>query len=77
MATISALLMMFGILSLHMQEVRKLLNQDLRANPAWIINSGKVESRPGDFPGFRHLRAAATPSGLKGQETGLIFLIIF
>ena len=34
----------------------------------WNINSGKIESRPGDFPGFRRLRAAASSSGLKGPE---------
>jgi len=51
-----------------MQDMRKLQNQDLRADPAWIINSGKMESNPGDFPGFRHLRAAASSSGLKGSE---------
>jgi len=27
-----------------------------------------IESRPGGFPGFRHLRVAARSSGLKGQE---------
>ena len=30
-----------------MQEVRKSQNQDLIAGPAWSINSGKMESRPG------------------------------
>jgi len=48
-----------------MQEVRKPQNQDLRAEPAWSINCGKMESNPGDFPGFRRLRAAANSSGLK------------
>jgi len=33
-----------------MQEVKKPHNQDLRADPAWSINSGKIESSPGDFP---------------------------
>jgi len=28
-----------------MQEVRKSQNQDLRADPAWTINSGKIEIR--------------------------------
>jgi len=51
-----------------MQEVRKSQNQDLKADPAWSMNSGKMESSPGDFPGFRHLRAAASSSGLKGSE---------
>jgi len=53
-----------------MQEVRKLQNQALRAEPAWSINSDKMESNPRDFPGFRHLRAAANSSGLKGSEIG-------
>ena len=42
--------------------------QDLRKSQAWSINSGKMESNPGDFPGFRRLRAAANSSGLKGSE---------
>jgi len=50
-----------------MQELRKSQNQDLRPNP-WSMNSGKMESNPGDFPGFRHLREAASSSGLKGSE---------
>jgi len=32
------------------------------------INSGKIESSPGDFPGFRRLRAAENSSGVKGLE---------
>jgi len=51
-----------------MQEVRKLQNQDLRADPAWSINSGKMESNPGAFPGFSRLRAAESSSDLKGSE---------
>jgi len=51
-----------------MQELRKSQNQDLRVNPAWGINSGKVESSSRDFPGFRRLRAAANSAGLKGLE---------
>jgi len=67
-ATISAFLQIFGILSWHMHELRKSQNQDLRADPAWSINSGKMESNPGDFPGFRRLRSATSSSGLKGSE---------
>ena len=67
-ANTSAFLQIFGIWSWHMQELRKSQNQDLRADPAWIINSGKMESNPGDFPGFRRLTAAAHSSGLKGSE---------
>jgi len=67
-ATTSTLLQIFGILSWRMQELRKLQNQDLRADPAWSMNSGKMESNPGDFPGFRSLRTAVNSSGLKGLE---------
>ena len=45
MAPVTALLEMFGILSWCAQEVRKSQNQDLRADLAWSINSGKMESR--------------------------------
>ena len=48
--------------------MRKTQKQDLGADPAWSINSGKIESRPGDFPGFRRLSAAVSSSGLKGPE---------
>jgi len=51
-----------------MQELRKSQNQDFRADPAWSINSGKMEPNPGDFPAFRRLRAAANSFGLKGSE---------
>ena len=67
-ATISAFLEIFGSVSWRMQKVRKLQNQDLRADPALSKNSGKMESNPGNFPGFRRLRAAANSSGLKGSE---------
>ena len=66
--TTSALFQIFEILSWHMQVLRKSQNQDLRADPAWSINSGKMESNPRDFPGFRPLRAAANSSSLKGSE---------
>jgi len=36
-----------------MQQVMKSHSLDLRADPAWIINSGKIKSSPGDFPGSR------------------------
>ena len=67
-ATISAPLQIFGIFSWRMQELRKSQNQDLRADLAWSMNPGKMESNPGDFPGFRRLRAAASSSSLKGSE---------
>ena len=67
-ATISALLQIFGILSWYMQDVRKSQNQGLRADPACSMNSGRMESNPGVSPGFRRLKAAASSSGLKGSE---------
>jgi len=58
-----------------MQEVRKSPNQNLRADPAWGINSGKMESSPKYFSGFRCLRAAASSSGLMRPE--ILFLSRF
>jgi len=43
-------------------------NQDLRADLAWSMNYGKMESIPRNFPGFRRLRAAASTCGLMGSE---------
>jgi len=40
----------------------------LRAHPARSMNSRKMESNPGDFPGFRRLRATASSSSQKGSE---------
>jgi len=51
-----------------MRDVRKSQNHDLRAHPAWSVNSGKMEPRCRDFPGFRHLRAAASSTSLKGSD---------
>ena len=51
-----------------MQEVRKVQNQDLRADPVWSISSGKMESNPGHSPGFRRRRAAAI-SGFRDTMT--------
>jgi len=51
-----------------MQELRKSQNQDLRSDLAWSINSGKSNSNPGVFLGFRRLKAAAISSGLKGSD---------
>jgi len=51
-----------------MQELRKSQNQDLRADLAWSMNSGKMESNPRDFLGFRRLRAVGSSSGLKSSE---------
>jgi len=52
--------------SWHMDKVKKSQNQHLRANPAWRINSRKIESSPGHFLDFRCLRAAASSFGVKG-----------
>jgi len=51
-----------------MQELRKSQKQDLSADPVWSMISRTIESNPGDFPGFRRLRTAASSSGLKGSE---------
>ena len=51
-----------------MQEVKKPHSQDVRADPAWSINSGKIEFNPRDFSGSRWLRALESSSGLKGPE---------
>jgi len=64
----SALLNILGILSWRIQDVRKSQNQDLRADPAWSINSRKMESNPGDFPGFWHPTVAASSFGLMSSE---------
>jgi len=37
--------------------VKKSHNQDLRVDPAWNINSGKIDSNPVDFPDPRWLKA--------------------
>jgi len=57
-------------LSWRMQELRKSQNQDLRADPAWSINSGKMESNPGDFPGFRRLEGSSTHPMPDTSSTG-------
>ena len=65
-ATISALLLIFGILSFHKQEMMKSQHQVLRVDPGRNINSRKMEHRPKHFLGFRHLGATVNSSGLKG-----------
>jgi len=50
-----------------MQELRKSQNQDLRADLMCSMNSVKMESNPGDFPGFWHLMATSS-SSIKGSE---------
>ena len=55
-----------------MHEARKSQNRDLRADPAWSINSRKmnstVELRPEQFSGLRRLKAEASSSTLKGSQ---------
>jgi len=51
-----------------MHEERKPQNQDFRAGPGWSMNSEKMESNAGDFPGVRRLRAAASFFGIKASE---------
>jgi len=66
--TTSALPQILGILNWRMQEVKKPLKQVLRADPAWSVNSGKIETNPGDIPNPKCLRALAIFSGVKGLE---------
>ena len=47
--------------------------QDLRTDPARSINSGKIESSPGDFRGFKCLSAFTSSSGMKGPVGHLAF----
>ena len=58
-ATTSALLQTFGILRWRRQEEKKRHNQDFNAVSASVICSGKIESGPGAFSGFKYLRAVA------------------
>ena len=51
-----------------MRTGRKLQNQDLKGDPACCMNFWKMESDPGDFPGFTRLKAVESSSGLKGSE---------
>jgi len=49
-------------------EVRKSQNLGLKAASAWSMNLGKIESKPGDFSGFKRLRTAASSPVLKGPK---------
>ena len=71
MATTNALLQIFGSFSWCMQEERKLLSQDFRAAPAWIISSGHMESGPRALPGFSIYRDLTNSSGEKSPEIHL------
>jgi len=65
---ISALLQIFRIFSWRMQELKEIAKTRFESRPGVEYNSGKMESSPGNFPGFRRLRAAARSSGLRGSE---------
>ena len=52
-ATTSALLQTFGILSWRKQEEGKPRSQDFKPGPAWITSSGQIEPGPGALPGFK------------------------
>ena len=76
--SIIAFLQICGIFSWRKQEVRKSQNHESRVDPAWSINSGKVESRPVDFPGFRRLNRfmqIATWRGAAKEDVKQWFLI--
>ena len=70
-AATNALLQIFGIFS---WELRKSQNRDLRADLAWSINSGKMESNHGDSGKMESNHgdflgsATANSSSLKGSE---------
>jgi len=51
-----------------MQEVRKSQNRDFESQPGVEYELREYGMQPGDFPGFRRLRATASSSGLKGSE---------
>ena len=52
-ATTSAIIEGFGILSWCKQEERKPRSQDFKLGPAWIKSSGQIESGPRVLPGFK------------------------
>jgi len=58
-----------------MQEVRKSQNQDLRADPAWRINSEKMESKPGDFAGLNYTRIYNTHKVHKKTRFFIMWLL--
>ena len=60
-----------------MQELRKSQNQDLRADLAWSMNSGKMESNPGDFAGFRRLEGSKLlwPKGFRDSVTLMCWVL--
>ena len=66
--TTSALLQIVGILRFCKQEERNSHNQDFISEPAWSINSGKMESGPVAFPGFRCWRADVNSFTVKSLE---------
>ena len=66
-ATTSALPDLWNFELVH-AGIEEVTEQDLRVDPAWGINFGKMESHSRDFLGFRRLRAAANVSGLNGSE---------
>ena len=51
-ATPSAFLLTFGILSWRKQEERKPRSQNFKPRPAWIKTSEQIESGPGALLGF-------------------------
>ena len=53
MATTSALLQTFGILSWRKQEERKPRSHDFKPGPAWIKSSWQIESGPEALPGSK------------------------
>ena len=52
-ATNSAVLKTFGILSWRKQEERKPRSQNFKPRSAWITSSGQIESGSRALPGFK------------------------
>ena len=72
-ATTSALLQTFEILSWRKQEEKKPRNQNFKAGPAWIKSSKQIELGAGALRGFKWWRAAANSFGEKFPETFTAF----
>ena len=64
-ATTSALLQTFGILSWPKKGERKPRSQNFKPGPVWIKSSGQVESGSGALPGFKWRRTTANSLGEK------------
>jgi len=71
MATIAALLNIFGSLRCWKQEDRILYSQDFKTLPAFKTCSLHMKLGPGAFPGFSYWRASANSSEVNSPEMHL------